>query len=181
MIQVGFNENWIFCRKGETSAVTVTLPHDAMIGEKRRPDCESGSAGAYFPGGIYQYTKTFMAEQEWQGKQILIEFEGVYQNAVISINGTQIGRIVYGYTSEHFDISGVLEYGKENTITVTVDNQQIPNSRWYSGAGIYRPVTLYILDSVRINFRSIKIMTKSVKPAVVHVETEHQGGTERGW
>jgi beta-galactosidase len=100
MIQVGFNENWIFCRKGETSAVNVTLPHDAMIGEKRRPDCESGSAGAYFPGGIYQYKKTFVAEREWQGKQILIEFEGVYQNAVISINGTQIGQIVYGYTGE---------------------------------------------------------------------------------
>jgi beta-galactosidase len=177
MIQVGFNENWIFCRQGETSAVNVTLPHDAMIGEKRRPDCESGSAGAYFPGGIYQYTKTFVAEQEWHGKQILIEFEGVYQNAVISINGTEIGQIVYGYTGAHFDISGVLEYGKENTITVTVDNQQIPNSRWYSGAGIYRPVTLYILDSVRINFQGIKITTKSVKPAVVHVETEHQGGT----
>jgi beta-galactosidase len=123
MIQVGFNENWIFCRKDETSAVNVTLPHDAMIGEVRRPDCESGSAGAYFPGGIYQYKKTFVAEREWQGKQILIEFEGVYQNAVIYINGTQIGQIVYGYTGAHFDISGVLEYGRENTMRLS--NQMI--------------------------------------------------------
>lgn len=176
MIRLDFNENWCFCKKGDNSQENVILPHDAMIREERKPDCESGSAGAYFPGGIYQYTKTFLAESEWQGKQILIEFEGVYQNAEISINGKLIGKIVYGYNCEHFDISDVLEYGEENTVTVIIDNHEIPNSRWYTGSGIYRPVTLYILDSVRIEFNGIKITTKSYNPAVVHVETAHQGG-----
>ena len=176
MTRLNLNENWEFSKQGETTQEMVTLPHDAMLHEKRRPDCESGSAGAYFPGGIYRYSRKFMAMPEWKGKQVLIEFEGVYQNAAVSINTKEIGQIVYGYTSSHFDISNALEYGKENTITVVVNNHEMPNSRWYSGSGIYRPVSLYILEPVRIEFDGIKIITKSYHPAIVQVKTAHLGG-----
>lgn len=65
----------------------MTLPHDAMIHEKREAECESGSAGAYFPGGVYEYKKTFNVPTEWEGKKVLIRFEGVYRKVEIYMNG----------------------------------------------------------------------------------------------
>lgn len=98
MRKLDFCKDWRFGKQGEAGESPVTLPHDAMIHEQRDPQCESGSAGAYFPGGVYEYEKTFDVPGEWEGKTVLIRFEGVYRKADISVNGAKIGRIVNGYT-----------------------------------------------------------------------------------
>ncbi len=164
MRRYDFNSDWQFSSKnGE--AKKVTLPHDAMIETVRTADAPGGSAVAFFQGGSYTYEKKFHLPQEWIGKQVKLQFEGVYKNAKVSVNGTEIGGCAYGYTTFWTDC-GVLRDG-ENTITVTCENQDQPDSRWYSGAGIYRPVWAWVGEG--LTEEDIRITTKSVAPAVVEV------------
>lgn len=176
MIQIDFCKNWEFSKIGDEGSILVTLPHDAMIHEKREAECESGSAGAYFPGGVYEYKKTFDVPTEWEGKKVLIRFEGVYRKAEIYMNGVKIGRIVNGYTERTFELALVLNYGAENTLKVVVNNSELPNSRWYSGSGIYRPVTLFVLEQSYIALDGVKIATVSYAPAKIAVSVRHIGG-----
>ncbi len=177
MLKIDFCKNWNF-RKFESSEPwrNIVVPHDAMIEEARNPECESGSAGAYFPGGTYEYNKTFYVPAEWMEKKTVIEFEGVYQNAVIQLNNEEIGKIDYGYTEKHFDLSSHLKYGEQNQISVIVDNHEQPNSRWYTGSGIYRPVNLYVMEKGGIPLHGIKIRTLSYHPAKIEVTVSHEIG-----
>lgn len=165
--KISFNDNW-YC-----NGCSVTLPHDAQILEKRSPDASNGGHG-YFPGGIYTYEKTFFVPADWEGKKVLIEWEGVYKNSTVSLNGTVIGGHKYGYTTFIAELTG-LHYGGENTLTVKADNSRLPNSRWYSGSGIYRPVWLYIGGKDRIEYQGVRITTLSVDPARIKVETNATG------
>lgn len=162
-----------FCDNWTCNGTPVTLPHDAQILEKRRADASDGGHG-YFPGGIYTYEKTFTAPADWEGKKVLVEFEGVYKNSMVSLNGKRIGGHKYGYTTFTVELTG-LNYGGENTLTVVADNSQLPNSRWYSGSGIYRPVWLHIGGDARIEYQGVKITTLSIDPARIKVETEATG------
>ncbi len=163
-----FNENWLFFREGN-APVPVTLPHDAMLTEPRRASCRNGVNSGYFPGGKYRYEKRFHLDGETVGKSILLHFEGVYQNVIVSVNGTEACRHRYGYTPFDADISDLVHAG-ENTVTVTVDNSLEPNCRWYSGSGIYRPVTLIVREKAYI--RTLRIQTVSIDPAVIRVDTD---------
>lgn len=170
MKRIDFSSQWTFCKKGDAEKRTVTLPHDAQISEKRSKDASDGGHG-YFPGGIYTYEKTFTAPAEWKGSKVMIEFEGVYKNCMVSLNGTVIGGHKYGYTTFALPLDN-LNYGGENTITVVADNSKLPNSRWYSDSGIYRPVWLYVGDENYIEYRGVKITTLSINPAKVKIETK---------
>lgn len=163
MKKISFNQNWT------CNGTPVTLPHDAQILEKRNPAVSDGGHG-YFPGGIYTYEKTFTAPAEWEGKEVLVEFEGVYKNSTVSLNGNVVGGHKYGYTTFTVELTG-LNYGAENTLTVVADNSKLPNSRWYSGSGIYRPVWLYVGNAEHIAYQGVKITTLSIDPAVIRVET----------
>ena len=138
MKTISFNHNWT------CNGQAVTLPHDAQISEKRGAEVSNGGHG-YFPGGVYTYEKTFTAPTEWEGKDVLIEFEGVYKNATVSLNGKELTFHPYGYTGFFVELDG-LNIGGENTLTVVADNSKLPNSRWYSGSGIYRPVWLHVCE-----------------------------------
>ena len=164
MKKISFNTGWT------CNGNAVTLPHDAQILEKRAPKASDGGHG-YFPGGIYTYEKKFTAPVEWEGKKILVEFEGVYKNSSVSLNGNVIGGHKYGYTTFTVELTG-LNYGGENTLTVIADNSKLPNSRWYSGSGIYRPVWLHIGGEQHIEYQGVRITTVSINPAVVKVETK---------
>lgn len=164
MKKIDFNSDW------HCNGAAVQLPHDAQITEKRSASASDGGHG-YFPGGVYTYEKTFTAPAEWEGQKLLIEFEGVYRNCTVSLNGKEIGGHRYGYTSFTLPLDG-LKYGEENTITVVADNSKLPNSRWYTGSGIYRPVWLYIGGRERVEYRGVKITTVSIAPAVVRVEVD---------
>lgn len=161
MKKLSFNENWT------VSGKPVTLPHDAQITEKRSKDASNGGHG-YFPGGVYTYEKKFTAPKEWSGKRVILEFEGVYRNATVSLNGKELCFNPYGYTGFFVALDG-LAYGAENVLTVVADNSKLPNSRWYSGSGIYRPVWLYVCD--KILPESVKISTVSTNPAIIRVDS----------
>ncbi|MCM1412047.1 MAG: DUF4982 domain-containing protein [Lachnospiraceae bacterium] len=164
MQKMSFNHCWI------CNGVPVTLPHDAQITEKRSRDASDGGHG-YFPGGVYTYEKKFTAPAEWAEKKIIIEFEGVYKNCSVSLNEKEIGRHRYGYTTFALPLEN-LNCGGENILTVVADNSKLPNSRWYSGSGIFRPVWLYIGGEDHIEYRGIKITTLSIAPARIRVETK---------
>ena len=164
MQKLSFNQNWLFEGK------SITLPHDAQITEKRGEKTSNGGHG-YFPGGIYTYEKTFTAPSEWENKDVLVEFEGVYKNTTVSLNGKELCFHPYGYT-RFFAALDDLKIGEANTITVVADNSKLPNSRWYSGSGIYRPVWLYICEKGGLTPESVKISTESISPAVIRVQSQ---------
>ncbi|GHU03066.1 beta-galactosidase [Spirochaetia bacterium] len=170
-----FNKNWVL-QKEDGSRVKLDLPHDAMIAEQRSPDSPGGSANAYFPGGVYVYEKTFDVPENWQDKYITFQFEGVYKNSKVYINGTEAGGRPYGYIPFFVETKGLLNYGAENIIRVVADNIQLPNSRWYTGSGIYRPVWLWTGGNNHINIEGVKISTLSYAPAHIKVETSYTGG-----
>jgi hypothetical protein len=176
MKKFDFTQEWLFYKKDNQEKTSINLPHDAMMSEKRQPDCASGSAGAFFPGGLYFYEKTFTVPQEWQDKNLLLAFEGVYRNATVRVNNQIVGTNAYGYVPFTVVLDEFVKCGTENLIQVEVDNSQIPNSRWYTGSGIYRPVWLYVGEQSHIAYEGVRITTVSYNPAKIRVETDHTGG-----
>lgn len=128
----------------------VDLPHDwAVEGDFNRFNPATTNGGA-LPGGVGWYRKTFVVSNSLEGKNVYLNFDGVYMNSTVWVNGQEVGTRPYGYISFSYDITPYLIYGKENTIAVRVDNSDQPNSRWYSGCGIFRKVTLRVADCIHV-------------------------------
>lgn len=175
MKKLSFNENWSYRHQGEEDLKSVTLPHDAMIHEKR-VFSSYGHHNAFFEGKDYVYEKSFSGEG-LEDRAVFLEFEGVYQEAEVYLNGKKIGENVYGYRGFYIDLSGRLQ--KTNTLTVVVKNSAQPNSRWYTGGGIYRPVTMLVADKeTYIPPDSIRITTLSYDPAKVESTVRLAGNGE---
>lgn len=121
-------------------------------------EAESG----YLPGGVGWYRKNFTLGEEAKGKRIRIDFDGVYMNATVYVNGKEVGTHPYGYTPFSFDITDYISYDKENTIAVKVDHQT-PSSRWYSGSGIYRSVNLTTTNDVHVDLNGIKVESNNLE------------------
>ena len=167
------NDSWMFWKEGnETEAVRVDLPHDAMILEDRIPELENGNATGFFPGGKYIYTKSILGEETYADKSVMVEFEGIYMNSTVYLNGEKIGGWIYGYTNFYVDLTGKLKTGEENELKVIADNSQTPNSRWYSGSGIYRPVNLWTGGKQHIRPEGVKVKTLSIAPAMIEISVE---------
>jgi beta-galactosidase len=151
----------------------LDLPHDWSIEGKVNPKNPTGGAGGYFPAGVGWYRKTFKAPNEWKGKDISIYFEGVYMNSEVFINGKSLGIYPYGYSSFSYNLSPYLDFGKENVISVRIDNSKQVNSRWYSGSGIYRHVWMIVTNPVHVAHWGVGITTSDFtsKKATVHVKT----------
>ena len=120
----------------------LNVPHDWAIEGDFSASAPSGNSGGALPGGIGWYRKTFNVDKADEGKQLYIDFDGVYMNAKVWINGTLLGQRPYGYSSYRYDLTPYIIYGGKNVVAVRVDNSDQPNSRWYSGCGIYRHVWL---------------------------------------
>lgn len=176
MKRQNFNENWYYQKAGSKKREPVTLPHDAMIHDVRDANSPGTHANAFFHGGIYFYEKEFFAPYEWNGKHIELEFGGVYRNARIFVNDQEAGYHPYGYTPFTVCLNDFLQYGRSNTIRVEADNSKLPNSRWYSGGGIYRSVYLNVTEKTHIEWKGIHITTVSLNPARVRVQTDCNGG-----
>lgn len=174
MIKKDFNCDWTFSEDAGSwfagaEVQNVTLPHDAMILEERNAENPSGPAGGFFPGGNYQYTKMLEISPEDSGKTFILQFEGVYNRAWISVNGALAGTINSGYDELTVDITPYLYIGIPNQISVKVMNSDLPNSRWYTGSGIIRPVHLYVGGPVRIDVDGLRISTPQVGSDVAEV------------
>lgn len=176
MLRQSFNSEWTFYTRDGAEKRTVTLPHDAMLCGKRTPEAPSGSAGAYFNGDIYTYEKVFEVPADWEQKHILFQFEGVYRNARVYLNDREAGGAAYGYIPFFVCADGFLHYGEKNTIRVVADVSEQPDSRWYSGGGIYRPVWLWVGEKEHIEPEGIRVTTLSYSPARIFVKTAHKGG-----
>jgi beta-galactosidase len=159
---------------------TVDLPHDWSIELERSPASPSGSAGGFFPAGVGWYQKRFPVTEELQGSTVLVEFEGVYMNADVWLDEHFLGRQPYGYTSFGYDLTPHLGAGSEHTLRVMVDNGGQPNSRWYSGSGIYRHVWLWHGDRVHVGPHDVSVTTPDVSTdeATVRVCTSVMNDTD---
>lgn len=175
-MKCSFNDKWIYRLQGQGEATEVTLPHDAMIDSPRRKDAAGGGACAYFDGGVYEYEKTFDVPAQWSEKNVWLEFGGVYRNPKVYINGKLAGEWAYGYSQFNVSLDSFLEYGKENTVRVVADNSKLPNSRWYTGGGIYRPVHLIVKDKLHFELGGVTVETVSYSPAVIKVSAKKTGG-----
>jgi beta-galactosidase len=177
-----FNDGWRFYLGDATGAqqasfndsswTSVTVPHDwsPALGFSQSASGQSG----FMAGGVGWYRKTFTLDSTYAGKSILIEFDGVYMNSQVWINGTSLGTWPYGYTTFQYDLTPYVKTdGSTNVMAVRVDNKQ-PNSRWYTGSGIYRNVWLTALSPVHVAFNGgfVTTPTVSAASATVSVVTE---------
>src|SRR5258707_2505097 len=130
---------------------SLDLPHDWSIEGEFSEQNPAGVGGGALPGGVGWYRKTFAVPAADSGKVMFVEFDGVYRNSEVWINGQSLGKRPYGYSSFRYELTPQLRYRVRNVIAVRVDNSQQPNSRWYSGSGIYRHVWLEILPAAPIS------------------------------
>jgi len=161
----------------------LDLPHDWSIEGEFSENAPSGTGGGALPGGLAWYRKTFTIPMTSKGKQVFVEFDGVYRNSEVWINGHYLGKRPYGYISFAYELTPHLIYGGgPNTIAVKVDNSQQPNSRWYSGSGIYRNVWLTTLDPVHVEQWGTYVTTPQVsaQSATVVIKTKVRNGSNSG-
>ena len=162
MKRLDWNEQWTLNGK------QITLPYDAMLSEQREPGNPSGTAGAYFPGGVYVYEKKFLAEPS---PVSILEFEGIYRDTEVKLNDKTIYQNQLGTVGFYVDLSKELLPG-ENKLTVIAKNDQIPNARWYTGSGIYRPVSLWTSEKTHIAVEGIRISSPECAEDVSKVIVE---------
>ena len=163
---------WTCRHLGDTApGKTVTLPHDAMLAEPRTAISAGGTNTGWYEGYDYEYQRTLTVPENELADTHILEFEGVYHNAEVWLNGQKAAFRPYGYTNFYVDCAPYLHAG-ENELRVIARNADQPNSRWYSGAGIYRPVQLWKARGAHITLNGVKIRTLSLQPAIVEVRVK---------
>jgi len=153
----------------------VELPHDAMIHGTRTP--EAGNATGYYEGGVWEYIKTLAVPEEWRDRRVYLQFEGVYRGAMVHVNGDLAASRPYGYSEFTVSLDRFLRFGKDNVIKV--EARANADSRWYTGAGIYRNVWLSVFEPVHVALDGVTISTPQIddQSAIVAVATEVQNET----
>ena len=163
---------WTCRHLGDTApGKTVTLPHDAMLAEPRTALSAGGTNTGWYEGYDYEYRRTLTVPENELADTHILEFEGVYHNAEVWLNGQKAAFRPYGYTNFYVDCAPYLHAG-ENELRVIARNADQPNSRWYSGAGIYRPMQLWKARGAHITLNGVKIRTLSLQPAIVEVRVK---------
>ena len=154
---------------------TLNLPHDWSIESDFSKDYPSTAGGGALPGGLGWYRKTFTLERDSpiKPKRIFIEFDGVYRNSEVWVNGKLAGKRPNGYISFSYDITPYVKFGGTNVVAVKVDNSKQPNSRWYSGSGIYRNVRLVTTNQVYVDQWGTYVTTPEINKdsAAVAIQT----------
>ncbi len=155
----------------DTGWRSLTLPHDWSIEGTFSKDNPATPGGGALPGGVGWYRKTFLVSAASKNKQVFIDFDGVYRNSEVWINGHSLGTRPNGYISFQYDLTPYIYFDRPNTIAVKVDNSKQPNSRWYSGSGIYRNVWLTLVNKIHISRYGTFITTPQVseKSATVNI------------
>lgn len=165
MLKIDFNNDWIYRKIDVTDEYKkVRLPHDAMLSESRAEENPGIHNIGYFEGHDYEYIKKLVVTDELKDKNLVLEFEGVYHNAKVYVNGKLAMERPYGYTNFYVSLNDYIIEG-ENEIRVVAQNSDQPNSRWYTGSGIYRPVWLYVSEKNHIAVNGVKIRTIQIKNA----------------
>lgn len=188
--RINLGDCWRFHNGDEPEAVDANfedtgwqlldLPHDWAIEGNFSKDNPSGTGGGALPGGIGWYRKTFVPEKADSDMKFRIVFDGVYMNSEVYLNGILLGRRPYGYITFSYDLTPHLKWGEKNVLAVRVDNSEQPNSRWYSGCGIYRNVWLVKTEAVHVGewgtYVTAPVVNKS--KAIVRVQTTVSNETD---
>ncbi|MBR4344477.1 MAG: DUF4982 domain-containing protein [Lachnospiraceae bacterium] len=180
MERIKLDEKWTF-RRGfcdnlgmikSDPGVEVNLPHDGMIGTAVTADAPAQMDMGYFTGGISNYTKYVNIPEEWENESIGLRFDGAMMNVTVDVNGFKAGRQHYGYAPFYVDLTDLVTFGKENRITINVNTSMQPNSRWYTGSGLYRGVELVHGPKVHIANDGIFVYTKEVADGHAFLEAQ---------
>jgi beta-galactosidase len=157
----------------------VTVPHDWSSEGPFGPEYASGNG--YAPGGFGWYRRHFKLDPAQEGKAVAIEFDGIYDNSEVWINGQFVGARPYGYSSFQYDLTPYLNFRSENVLAVRVDHSRFADSRWYTGSGIYRHARLIVTEKLRIAHWGIYVTTPKVSAgeALVRVETTLENGSDQ--
>ncbi len=188
--RTSFNTGWRFSLAGNDDSRNgdfddsgwrlLDLPHDWSIEGEFSESNPASAGGGALPGGTGWYRKTFKIDPSQKEKLIYIEFDGIYRNSEVWINGNYLGKRPYGYSSFRYELTPYLIYGDEmNVLAVKVDNSQQPNSRWYSGSGIYRNVWLVSTGKIAIDHWGTFVTTPlvSADSALVSIRTTIRNST----
>lgn len=184
--EIDFNNNWKFLLGDEPEAFKpecddsnwemLNIPHDWAFEKGVSRNGAQTDKGGYFDGGIGWYRKVFEMPAEWAAKRILIEFDGIYMNSEVWINGHYLGKRPYGYISFRYELSEFLQSGK-NTIAVRVDNSLEPSARWYHPCGIYAPVRLVLTNQQFIVPNGVYVTQANVDSTQASIQIETSLGT----
>ncbi|HEY4148262.1 MAG TPA: beta-galactosidase GalB [Chitinophagaceae bacterium] len=184
---VNFDKNWKFYYADTTDTKddyknsgfhdaswrTLNLPHDWSVEGSFSEKNPARPEGGALPGGIGWYRKTFSIPATSKGKSVFIDFDGVYRYSEVWINDHYLGKRPNGYISFRYELTPWLKYGdQKNVISVKVDNTHQPNSRWYSGSGIYRNVWLVTSSPVAVAHWGTYITTPKILPQLAAVEVK---------
>jgi beta-galactosidase len=188
--RTSFNNGWKFSLSGDDGAMKsnfddsgwrmLDLPHDWSIEGTFSDTNKATPGGGALPGGIGWYRKTFTIDLSQKNKLIYVEFDGVYRNSEVWINDNYLGKRPYGYSSFRYNLTPYIHYGNEkNIIAVKVDNSQQPNSRWYSGSGIYRNVWLVSTGKIAVDHWGTFVTTPEIteKYALIRISTRISNNT----
>ena len=176
MQKININRNWAFQDLTNSICKTVDLPHDAAIGTPRGKDGRTYFLNAGFKGIRCVYTKKLFIPQEYQGKALYLEFEGIYRDFIVYINGQEVLNKSFGYIPYEVRIDGYAAYGEDNEIRVEVNTPEENHNRWYAGSGIYQDVSLYVAEKQHIAFNGLRITTLSHEPARIAVDVDVENG-----
>ncbi|MBN2091555.1 DUF4982 domain-containing protein [candidate division KSB1 bacterium] len=148
----------------------INLPHDYSIDGPIQKENPSVEPGGFFPGGIAWYRKSLRLSEEQRGKTIYLQFDGIYRNSDVWVNGQFAGHRFYGYGTHYYDITPYIKFDTDNIIAVRVDTREQPNDRWYPGSGIYRHVWLHIVNPVHIPLWGTYITTPMIDASAAQVK-----------
>lgn len=181
--KVDFNWEWKFVLDDPADAQEIAfddsnwrvlnLPHDWAVEGDFSQDNPSGTGGGALPGGVGWYRKHFTLDEADAQRRIYLDFDGVYMNSDVYVNGHLLGKRPYGYISFEYDMTPYANFGGENVVAVRVDNSDQPNSRWYSGCGIYRHVWMVKTHPVHVSHWGTFVTTPEItdRQAMVKVQT----------
>jgi len=180
MKQVNLDEKWSF-RRGFVDSLgplqwiqpeEVNLPHDGMIGTSVTPDTPAVSDTGYFAGGLTNYTKYVLFPAEWAKECVGLNFDGAMMNATVEVNGGKVALQHYGYAPFYVDLTDYVTFGEENRISVNINTSTQPNSRWYTGSGLFRGVKLCHSPRVHIVTDGVFVYTKEVADNLAFLEAQ---------
>ena len=178
MRSISLDGKWTF-RRGYLDSITmmeqdpgvlVDLPHDGMIGTPVSPDAPAKADSGYYTGGLTNYTRYVFVPEEWQGSCVGLKLDGVMMNASVDVNGSRVGTCHNGYAPFYVDLTDYVTFGENNRVTINVNTSMQPNSRWYSGSGLYRGVCLMNGPRVHIVPDGLYVFTKEINDGYAFLE-----------
>lgn len=178
MRSISLDGKWTF-RRGYLDSITmmeqdpgvlVDLPHDGMIGTPVSPDAPAKADSGYYTGGLTNYTRYVFVPEEWKGSCVGLKLDGVMMNASVDVNGSRVGMCHNGYAPFYVDLTDYVTFGENNRVTINVNTSMQPNSRWYSGSGLYRGVCLMNGPRVHIVPDGLYVFTKEINDGYAFLE-----------